>query len=186
MPGLQGDNLAILSALTVGDKENLSENILETYSIAGASHVLALSGLHIGFLYALLFFLLSRLWKRWGFFKPFGLTIILLLLWAFAFFTGLSSSVVRSVMMCTLVTLSCLQPEKPLSMNTLAATAFLMLLYNPLWLFDVGFQLSFTAVSAIILIQPNFMLYLPSNNVKLQKERTETLRTLYSICHQTT
>lgn len=152
--GFQGDNLAILSALTVGDKENLSENILETYSIAGASHVLALSGLHIGFLYALLFFLLSRLWKRWGFFKPFGLTIILLLLWAFAFFTGLSSSVVRSVMMCTLVTLSCLQPEKPLSMNTLAATAFLMLLYNPLWLFDVGFQLSFTAVSAIILIQP--------------------------------
>lgn len=78
--GFQGDNLAILSALTVGDKENLSENILETYSIAGASHVLALSGLHIGFLYALLFFLLSRLWKRWGFFKPFGLTIILLLL----------------------------------------------------------------------------------------------------------
>lgn len=152
--GFQGDNLAILSALTVGDKENLSENILETYSIAGASHVLALSGLHIGFLYALLFFLLSRLWKQWGFFKPFGLTIILLLLWAFAFFTGLSSSVVRSVMMCTLVTLSCLQPEKPLSMNTLAATAFLMLLYNPLWLFDVGFQLSFTAVNAIILIQP--------------------------------
>ena len=71
--GFQGDNLAVLSALTVGDKENLSEDIRETYSITGASHVLALSGLHIGFLYALLFFLLSLIWKRWSYFKPFGL-----------------------------------------------------------------------------------------------------------------
>ena len=69
--GFQGDNLAILSALTVGDKENLSENILETYSIAGASHVLALSGLHIGFLYALLFFLLSPPMEAVGFLQTF-------------------------------------------------------------------------------------------------------------------
>ena len=54
--GLQGDELAVLSALTVGDKEELSEHIIETYSVAGASHVLALSGLHIGFISALLLF----------------------------------------------------------------------------------------------------------------------------------
>lgn len=152
--GFQGDNLAVLSALTVGDKENLSADILETYSIAGASHVLALSGLHIGFLYALLSFFLSYIWKRWNFFKPFGLIVIILLLWTFAFFTGLSSSVVRAVMMCSLASISLLQAGKSLTLNTLAATAFLMLLYNPLWLFNVGFQLSFTAVSAIVLIQP--------------------------------
>lgn len=152
--GFCGDNLAVLSALTVGDKENLSEDIRETYSVAGASHVLALSGLHIGFLYALLYFLLSLLWNRRPFFKPFGLLLIILFLWSFAFLTGLSSSVVRSVIMFSLLAISCLQPNKPLTLNTLAATAFLMLLYNPLWLFDVGFQLSFSAVAAIILIQP--------------------------------
>lgn len=83
--GFRGDNLAVLSALTVGDKENLSEDILETYSVTGASHVLALSGLHIGFLYALLFIFLSFIWKRWAFFKPFGLLLIILFLWAFCF-----------------------------------------------------------------------------------------------------
>lgn len=152
--GFQGDNLAVLSALTVGDKENLSEDIQETYSVAGASHVLALSGLHIGFLYALLLLLMSFIWKRWAFFKPCGLLFIILFLWAFAFLTGFSSSVVRSVIMFSLLAVSCLQPEKPLTLNTLAATAFLMLLYNPLWLFDVGFQLSFVAVASILLIQP--------------------------------
>lgn len=152
--GFRGDNLAVLSALTVGDKENLSEDIRETYSITGASHVLALSGLHIGFLYALLFFLLSLIWKRWSYFKPFGLFLIILFLWGFAFLTGLSSSVVRSVIMFSLLAISSLHPEKPLTLNTLAATAFLMLLYNPLWLFDVGFQLSFVAVASILLIQP--------------------------------
>ena len=158
--GFQGDNLAVLSALTVGDKENLSEDIRETYSITGASHVLALSGLHIGFLYALLFFLLSLIWKRWSYFKPFGLFLIILFLWGFAFLTGLSSSVVRSVIMFSLLAISSLQPEKPLTLNTLAATAFLMLLYNPLWLFDVGFQLSFVAVASILLIQPKLYILL--------------------------
>lgn len=159
--GFQGDNLAVLSALTVGDKENLSEDIRDTYSVSGASHVLALSGLHIGLLYALLFFLLSFCWKRLPVLKPFGLLLIIFLLWAFAFLTGLSSSVVRSAIMFSLLALSCLQPEKPLTLNTLAATGFLMLLCHPLWLFDVGFQLSFAAVASILLIQPRLYALLP-------------------------
>jgi competence protein ComEC len=152
--GFKGDELAVLSALTVGDKEELSDDIVETYSVAGASHVLALSGLHIGFLYALLWLLMSPLWKRWRCLKPILLLLIILFLWSFAFLTGLSSSVVRSVIMFSLLALAGLQPEKPLTINTLAGTAFLMLLYNPVWLFDVGFQLSFSAVAAILLFQP--------------------------------
>lgn len=152
--GFSGDNLAVLSALTVGDKENLSEDIRETYSVAGASHVLALSGLHIGLLYGFLFWLFSFLWKRWPVLKPYGICVIILLLWCFAFFTGLSPSVVRSVVMVSLLAMSLFQVGKLLSLNTLAATAFLMLLFNPLWLFDVGFQLSFAAVASIVLIQP--------------------------------
>lgn len=152
--GFSKDELAVLSALTVGDKEELSDDIVETYSVTGASHVLALSGLHIGFIYALLYFLFGILWKRWKYLKPFLLLCIILFLWGFAFLTGLSSSVIRSVIMFSFLAVACLQPEKPLTLNTLAATAFLMLLYNPLWLFDVGFQLSFSAVAAIVVIQP--------------------------------
>ena len=147
----RGEELAVLSALTVGDKDDLSEDIVETYSVTGASHVLALSGMHIGFLYALFWFLFSPLWRRFRFLKPILLFVIVLLLWGFAFLTGLSPSVVRSVVMFSILALSCLQSEKPLSANTLVITAFCMLLYNPCWLFDVGFQLSFTAVASIMI-----------------------------------
>lgn len=152
--GFRGDELAVLSALTVGDKDELDEEIIETYSVSGASHVLALSGLHIGFLYALCCFLLSWLWRRWHWMKPIGLSFVVLALWCFAFLTGLSSSVVRSVTMFSLLAVASLQSEKPLTLNSLAATAFLMLLFCPTWLFDVGFQLSFLAVAAILIIRP--------------------------------
>ena len=152
--GFETDELAVLAALTVGDKEELSDDIVETYSVSGASHVLALSGLHIGFLYALLLFVLRPLWRRWRRLKPLLLLLLVFFLVSFAFFTGLSSSVVRSVVMFSLLAFAGLQPEKPLTLNTLAATAFLMLLCKPVWLFDVGFQLSFSAVAAIVLVQP--------------------------------
>lgn len=152
--GFKGDELAVLSALTVGDKEELSDDIRETYSVAGAAHVLALSGLHVGFIYALLLFLSAPLWRRWRVLKPLLLLLLVLLLWGFAFFTGLSTSVVRAVLMFSLCALAGLQSEKAWAMNTMLMAAFLMLLYNPVWLYDVGFQLSFAAVAAILLIQP--------------------------------
>lgn len=77
--GFETDELAVLAALTVGDKEELSDDIVETYSVSGASHVLALSGLHIGFLYALLLFVLRPLWRRWRRLKP-----LLLCFWSFS------------------------------------------------------------------------------------------------------
>lgn len=152
--GFETDELAVLSALTIGDKAELSDSIVESYSVSGASHILALSGLHIGLLYALLFFVI-RFPGRWG---KAGLAlrsvVILLLLWCFAFFTGFSPSVIRSVSMVTLLAVASVIGRKNLSINTLAATAFLMLLCNPVWLFDVGFQLSFLAVAAILYFQP--------------------------------
>lgn len=168
--GFRGDELAVLSALTIGDKEELSESIVETYSVAGASHVLALSGLHIGFISALLLFILSPLWIRWRFLKPFLFLSVILLLWGFAFLTGLSSSVVRAVVMCSFGLLSMLIPAcRKLTLNTLGVTAFLMLLFNPVWLFDVGFQLSFSAVAAIVLLQPGLYGLLSVKNRLLRK-----------------
>ena len=153
--GFEADELAVISALTVGDKEELSDDIVETYSVSGASHVLALSGIACrGFCMLLLLFVLRPLWRRWRWLKPLLLLCLVLFLASFAFFTGLSSSVVRSVVMFSLLAFAGLQPEKPLTLNTVAATAFLMLLCKPVWLFDVGFQLSFSAVVAIVLVQP--------------------------------
>lgn len=151
--GFNGDGLAVLSALTVGDKTELSESVRESYSVAGASHVLALSGLHIGFLYVLLFFLLKPIAKMGTAGRVFRTILLLLLLWSFAFFTGLSSSVVRSVCMFSILAIADLFSRKAFTFNTLAATAWIMLLFNPVWLFDVGFQLSFMAVASILLVQ---------------------------------
>lgn len=164
--GFDGDELAVLSALTLGDKTELSESVRESYSVSGASHVLALSGLHIGLLYGLFFFLLRPVAKFGRMGRCLRSVLLLLSLWAFAFFTGLSSSVVRSACMFSMLAFSDLFERKALSINTLAATAFVMLLCYPVWLFDVGFQLSFLAVAAILLIQkPIYQLFPVRNRV---------------------
>ena len=159
--GFEGDELAVLSALTVGEKTDLSDSIRESYSVSGASHVLALSGLHIGLLYALLFLLLKPLTRKWQAGRYFRSVLLLVLLWSFAFFTGLSPSVVRSVSMFSVLAIAELFGRQSLTLNTLAATAWVMLFVNPAWLFDVGFQLSFLAVLSILMIQKPVYQLLP-------------------------
>lgn len=151
--GFTGDELAVLSALTIGDKTELSDSVRESYSVAGASHILALSGLHIGLLYTMLFFILKPITRRGNIGRCVRSVFLLVLLWAFAFFTGLSPSVVRSVSMFSILAIADMVGREPLSLNTLAVAAWLMLFCNPAWLFDVGFQLSFLAVASILLIQ---------------------------------
>lgn len=153
--GLEGDGLALLSALTTGDRTELSISVRESFSVAGASHILALSGLHIGLLYAVLFFALKPVARQSERSRKVCAVLLIACLWAFAFFTGCSPSVVRSVTMFSLWTLAGMFGRQPFSFNTLAVTAWLMLLYNPVWLFDVGFQLSFVAVASILLVQPS-------------------------------
>lgn len=152
--GFRADHYAVLSALTVGYKDELSESIRESFSVSGASHVLALSGLHIGFLYVLIFFLLKRIPGSSIGTRVFRVATTVILLWGFAFLTGLSPSVVRSVVMFSLVGLSQLTAGRTVPLNTLFVAATGMLAYDPFWLYDVGFQLSFAAVASILLVQP--------------------------------
>ncbi|NDV59067.1 ComEC/Rec2 family competence protein [Bacteroides sp. 519] len=152
--GFAGDELAVLSALTVGYKDELSEEIRESFSISGASHVLALSGLHIGILFALMSFIFIKCFGSGRKASILRATITIILLWCFALITGFSPSVVRSVCMFSLIAISQVFSGKLLTINSLAVSAFCMLLYNLVWLFDVGFQLSYTAVLGIVLIQP--------------------------------
>lgn len=149
------EETAVLSAITLGYKADLSEPLKQTYSHTGASHVLALSGLHIGLIYLLLHWLLMPLGRRSMAGRIGCALLIIILLGIFAFFTGASSSVTRSVIMFSVLILSQWQTEEYLSFNSLAFAAFIMLLFSPQWLFDVGFQLSFSAVSSILLVNPH-------------------------------
>ncbi|MBO7553574.1 MAG: ComEC/Rec2 family competence protein [Bacteroidaceae bacterium] len=161
--GFKGDELAILTALTIGDKEELSEEIQEIYSVSGASHILAISGLHIGLLYAVLWILLSPMRKR-KYLKFMSVLLIVSTLWLFAALTGFPASVVRSVTMFSLIALSSLTQERPHTLNTLASAAFVMLLFQPLWLFEIGFQMSFAAVVAIVTLNPFLSSLWPTRN----------------------
>lgn len=150
--GVDERTFPVLSALTLGYKGDLDKKTREAYSMAGISHVLALSGMHIGFLWLLLNGLLGLLmkgrlrWLKW--------LLVVSVLWAFAFVVGLEASVVRAVIMCMLLELGRVSGGRPLSMNTLSIAAFFMLLYRPFYLFDVSFQLSFVAVASILYIYP--------------------------------
>lgn len=151
--GVGEEQMPVLTALTLGYKNELDEETREAYSVAGISHVLALSGMHIGIIWLLLDRLLQPLMRmrlRW--LKGVG---IIGALWAFAFMVGLEASVVRAVIMCMLIEVGRLSGYKPFSMNTLSIAALGMLLYRPFYLFDVGFQLSFVAVASILLLYPS-------------------------------
>lgn len=152
--GFDDDRLAVAIAMTLGDKSRLTNDLREVYSVSGASHVLALSGLHIGIIYALMVLVVG--YRRLGWLRE---VLVVLGIWAYAFFTGLSPSVVRAAVMITVYSLVSLAHRDRMSLNTLALTAILMLVWNPLYLYDVGFQMSFMAVFFILLFyRPLFSL----------------------------
>ena len=149
--GLSDDQYAVVAAMALGDKSALTHELRETYSMTGASHILALSGLHLSIIYALLSMLVVG--RRW---QTISQVAIILSIWAFVFLVGMSASVVRSAVMLTVYALLALGHRKKMSVNTLAFTAIVMLLVSPQALFDVGFQMSFMAVFSILLFVPLF------------------------------
>jgi competence protein ComEC len=149
--GIDGDAYAVVAAMSLGDKSALTRDLKDTYSVSGASHVLALSGLHLGIIYILFSLFLPR--RRW---PALSQLVIILFIWAFVFLVGMSVSVVRSAVMLTVYGLLSIGNRDKMSINALAFTAIVMLMWNPSWLFDVGFQMSFMAVLAILLFVPLF------------------------------
>lgn len=149
--GMDNEVYAVVAAMALGDKSALSQELKDVYSQTGASHVLALSGLHLGIIYTLLSLL--TIGRRW---RMVSQAFLILSIWAFVFLVGLPSSVVRAATMLTVYALLSLGHRDKMSVNTLAFTAIVMLLLNPLALYDVGFQLSFMAVFSILVCQPLF------------------------------
>ena len=149
--GVDGDAYAVVAAMALGDKSALTHELRDAYSVSGASHVLALSGLHLGIIYCMLWLLLPH--RRW---PAVSQTIILIVMWLYVLLVGMPVSVVRSAVMLTVYGLLSISHRNKMSVNALAFTAIVMLMWNPEWLFDIGFQLSFMAVLAILLFVPVF------------------------------
>lgn len=148
------EELGVIQALLLGQRNEITAEIDADYKNAGAYHILALSGLHIGILLALLHFLLRPLE-----FLPKGriikLILIVALLWGFALLAGLSSSILRAVTMFTFVAYALYLNRPTSNFNILALSLFfILLLLDPLLLFQVGFQLSYAAVFSIVWIFP--------------------------------
>jgi len=146
----------IASALVLGVTDGLDNELIGAYSATGAMHVLAVSGLHVGIIYLLISFLLKPLNNMRG--GNWLLAVIsILLLWTYAFITGLSPSVLRAVTMFSFVAIARPAGQRTNIYNTLAASAFCLLLFEPYLIMSVGFQLSYLAVIGIVYLHP--MLY---------------------------
>lgn len=144
--GLYGQGFAVTAAMTLGHRDELSSDMRSAYSAAGVSHVLALSGMHLGIIYLLLSALfVSR--------RPTVVreTLLITVIWSYVFMVGMPLSVVRSAIMLSIYSVVSLTGRDRMSLNTLAFAALLLLVVNPFCLYDIGFQLSFISVAAIII-----------------------------------
>ncbi|MBF9255149.1 ComEC family competence protein [Pontibacter sp. 172403-2] len=159
---------AISSALILGVTDELDNAIKAAYINTGTMHVLSVSGLHVGLIYGVMMLVLVH-FRRTPRQRLLAAIVAILGLWFYAFMTGLSPSVLRSVVMFTLVTVALASGRRTNIYNTLAIAAFALLLYNPYFLLNVGFQLSFLAVLGIVYFQPRFYRLLAFDNQLLNK-----------------
>ena len=158
--GLQGNALAVASAVSLGEKRALSDDLKEVYSASGVSHVLAVSGLHVGimcwFLYLLLpsFLFFKQKWIRE--------LIVMCILWAYSFAIGSPVSITRTLIMFSIVSVCRAIDRESSALNSLGIAALIMLAVHPSYLFDMSFQLSYSAVLFIVILTPPLLdLYKP-------------------------
>ena len=166
------EDYSILSAMVLGDKSAVSKEQKEQFSVAGTSHLLALSGLHLGIIYMLLSSLFRS--RRWQLVNQ---LLIVVAVWAFVLLVGMPSSVIRAAVMITTLALVRVLNRGAMPLNSLALAAIIMLMVNPYSLFDIGFQLSFCAVLSILLFTP----LIQSPLTHLQKPLTKSLISLTTV-----
>ena len=146
------DELGIAEALLIGYTNDLDKDLVQAYSNTGVVHIIAISGMHLGLIYVLLVWIFAKvpLINRS---KLLQVVLILSCLWTFSLLTGAAASVLRSAVMFSFIALGQSFSKQSSIYNSLAVSAFVMLCYNPYFLWDVGFQLSYLAVIGIIVFQ---------------------------------
>lgn len=152
-------------ALLLGQKKKLDKEVGDAYASAGAMHVLAVSGLHVGIIYGF-FFLFFKPYKMKLAWRIIYLSIIILIIWSYALVTGMSPSVMRSATMFTLMALAQMKSRNPSIFNAVALSALILLVYDPFLIFAVGFQLSYLALLGILIIHPILVkLWIPKHRI---------------------
>jgi competence protein ComEC len=170
------DELSIAEALLIGYRDDLDRDLVQSYSNTGVVHIIAISGLHLGMMYGLLVLLFGsfKKYRLTKFIKPIA---ILVVLWGFTFLAGAVPSILRSAVMFTFIVIGESIGRKTNIYNTLATSAFTILLFNPFSLWDVGFQLSYAAVLSIVLFQKYIQHWLYFNN--------KLIKGIWSLCSVT-
>jgi len=155
---------AIIDALILGQRLELDQETIADYSNAGVIHILAISGLHISIIYFFIVFLLKPLSKiKFG--AEIQLLLVLAILWLFALLTGLPASVTRAVTLFSFISIGNYFNQQKAIYNAMSVSAFIILLFAPNTIFDIGFQLSYAAVLAIVLFQPFYKKFYFSENI---------------------
>ncbi len=145
---------AITNAMVVGTRDDIDSDLLNAYSASGAIHVLSVSGMHVGILLIVLRLIFSSIKDRGNYGRWSFTIIVLIILWTYAVFTGLSSTVLRATVMFSFIQIGTTINRQHNIYNILAISALLLLCYNPYWLADVGFQLSYLAILGIVYLHP--------------------------------
>ena len=162
--GLRGNALAVASAVSLGEKRALSDDLREVYSTSGVSHVLAVSGLHVGIMCWFLYLLFPAfLFRKVEWLRQ---LLVMAILWAYAYAIGLPVSITRTLIMFSIVALCRAAERETSALNSLGIAAIIMLASHPSSLFDMSFQLSFGAVFFIVILTPILLdIYDPRNPV---------------------
>jgi len=163
--GLKGKEFAVASALLLGQSDMLDNETRQAYSGTGVMHILSVSGLHVGVIYIIINFLLSFM-KKSGKQLLIKTTIVILTIWAYAVLTGLSPSVMRAAAMFTFISIGNASRRYVHIINSLSVSAMALLLFNPLLIMNIGFQLSYIAIIGIVFInKPIADLWQPKNRI---------------------
>jgi competence protein ComEC len=163
---LHGNKEAGLAeALLIGYKDDLDKNLVQSYSNTGVVHIIAISGMQLALIYGFLLMLFKPL-KKFRFIKWIKPITIIITLWLFSLMSGASPSVLRAAVMLTCIVVGESFSKQSSIYNNLAASAFLLLCYDPFWLWDVGFQLSYGAVlSIVIFMKPIYNWFYIQNKI---------------------
>ncbi len=167
--GVEGEEYSVAAAILLGYDDDLGAELRQSYVVAGAMHVLCVSGLHVGIIFMVFSYMLAFLDKKPKMQKLKQL-ILLILIWFYALLAGLAPSILRATVMLSFVIVGNMINRKGILMNSIAASAFILLLLNPANLFDVGFQLSYVAVIGIVTLQRHisrlfYFRYKPLNKI---------------------
>lgn len=161
--GLSGDEYSVITAILLGDDDSLDPELKSSYAAAGVSHILCVSGMHVGIIFLIISFLLKPL--DWApALRYLKAVLLVLCIWLYANITGLAPSVTRTATMFTFVVVGRMLRRPVDIFHSLFASMFLLLLINPMLLFEIGFEMSYLAVFGIVIFQPKFLALLHPRN----------------------